>query len=236
MALITKNFTFSTGAVIVASEHNSDFDVIYADYNGNITNANISASAAITDTKLGQITTASKVSGAAITLLTSLPSGAGAIPIANIPTITLAKGGTGQDLSTNNQGDVYYDGGSNGFTRLTPGTAGQVLKTAGSSANPSWVNALAAVADYGSSATASTARQATAIKVAFGYQSISGGGTQAITNLAFSSSTSFVVIVSMDTTAGVSEDVTASRDSGSQVTLKNQQASTRTVMWFAIGI
>ena len=48
-----------------------------------ITNAKVAAAAAIVDTKLAQITTASKVSGAAITLLTSLPSGAGRIPRAN---------------------------------------------------------------------------------------------------------------------------------------------------------
>ena len=48
-----------------------------------VTNAKVAAAAAIVDTKLAQITTASKVSGAAITLLTSLPSGAGRIPRAN---------------------------------------------------------------------------------------------------------------------------------------------------------
>ena len=49
---ITKPNTFSAGAVIVASEHNSNFDTIYNDYNGSITNVNISASAAIAATKL----------------------------------------------------------------------------------------------------------------------------------------------------------------------------------------
>lgn len=52
---------------------------------GEIINADISATAAIADTKLAQITTASKVSGAAITLLTNLPAGAGVIPSANLP-------------------------------------------------------------------------------------------------------------------------------------------------------
>lgn len=85
MAIIVKPNTFSAGAVIIASEHNANFDTIYTDYNGNITNANISASAAIVDTKLAQITTASKVSGTAITGLASLPAGAGVIPSANLP-------------------------------------------------------------------------------------------------------------------------------------------------------
>lgn len=48
-----------------------------------IVNADLAAGAAVTDTKLAQITTAGKVSGAAITSLTSVPAGAGALPIAN---------------------------------------------------------------------------------------------------------------------------------------------------------
>lgn len=51
-----------------------------------ITNAKVAASAAIADTKLATISTAGKVSGAALTSLTSVPSGAGALPVANIPT------------------------------------------------------------------------------------------------------------------------------------------------------
>lgn len=54
-----------------------------------VTNAKVSATAAIVDTKLAQITTASKVSGAAITLLTNLPSGAGRIPRVNTPLVSL---------------------------------------------------------------------------------------------------------------------------------------------------
>ena len=61
MALVTKPNTFSAGAAIVASEHNANYDTLYNDYNGNITNANIAAGAAIADTKLAQITTNDKV-------------------------------------------------------------------------------------------------------------------------------------------------------------------------------
>lgn len=84
MATINKPYTFSAGGTIVAAEHNSNFDTIYNEFNGSISNANISGSAAISDSKLAQITTAGKVSGAAITLLTSVPSGAGIIPVANL--------------------------------------------------------------------------------------------------------------------------------------------------------
>jgi hypothetical protein len=51
-----------------------------------ITNAMLAGS--IADSKLSQITTASKVSGAALTSLASIPSGAGIIPIANLATGT----------------------------------------------------------------------------------------------------------------------------------------------------
>jgi len=56
----------------------------------NITNDDIKSTAAIVDTKLAQITTASKVSGAAITNLANIPSGAGAIPSVNIDSGTTA--------------------------------------------------------------------------------------------------------------------------------------------------
>jgi len=90
MSIVTKQNTFSAGATIIASEHNDNFDTIYNDHNGNITNANLSASAGIVDTKLAQIATASKVDGAALTLLTNIPSAAGIIPSANINTGTTA--------------------------------------------------------------------------------------------------------------------------------------------------
>ena len=51
-----------------------------------LTDAEIAAAAAIVDTKLAQIATAAKVSGAALTSLSSVPSGAGRLPDANLPT------------------------------------------------------------------------------------------------------------------------------------------------------
>jgi len=106
MSLIQIPNIFTAGAVVVASQHNSNFSTIYSDYNGNIDNNNISGSAAIAytklnltgnivnsdisgsaaivDTKLAQITTASKVSGTSITGLASLPAGAGTVPTANL--------------------------------------------------------------------------------------------------------------------------------------------------------
>ena len=52
---------------------------------GAITNAKVNSAAEIVDTKLATISTAGKVSGAALTSLASIPSGAGVIPAANVP-------------------------------------------------------------------------------------------------------------------------------------------------------
>lgn len=147
MSLISKQYTFTVGATIVASEHNSNFDTIYNDFNGNITNANISGSAAIEDTKLDQITTASKVAGDALTSLANIPSGAGIIPLANIPAllqavsatrnVALAGGTTAIVMSgtsftprsaiilalTDNKMSIGMDDGSRHYCLLTNGTA-----------------------------------------------------------------------------------------------------------------
>jgi len=84
MGIVIKSYTFSAGATIIAAEHNSNFDILYNLVNGNIDNNNVKLNAGIVDSKLAQITTASKVSGTAITGLASLPSGAGVIPNANL--------------------------------------------------------------------------------------------------------------------------------------------------------
>jgi hypothetical protein len=52
MALITLTYVFTVGTTIIASQTNLNNTTIYNDYNGNITDANISASAAIEYTKL----------------------------------------------------------------------------------------------------------------------------------------------------------------------------------------
>ena len=56
-----------------------------------ITNAKVSASAGIVDSKLATISTAGKVNGTALTGLASVPSGAGVLPTANIPSIDGSK-------------------------------------------------------------------------------------------------------------------------------------------------
>lgn len=57
MGLVVKPNTFSPGATIVAAEHNSNFDTIYDSHNGGISNANISLTAAILESKIDFATT-----------------------------------------------------------------------------------------------------------------------------------------------------------------------------------
>ena len=51
----------------------------------------------------------------------------------------LAQGGTDVGTTITTQGDILYRDGS-GLQRLAAGTAGQVLQSGGSGANPSWTN------------------------------------------------------------------------------------------------
>lgn len=133
MSLISIPYTFSAGAVIIASQHNSNFSTIATDYNGNIDNNNISASAAISYSKLNlsnSILNADINSSAAIvdTKLSTI-STAGKV---NISALTVA---------SQAQGDVIYASGATTWARLGPGTSGQFLKTQGASANPVWGDA-----------------------------------------------------------------------------------------------
>ena len=66
----------------------------------------------------------------------------------------MAQGGTGSAATLTTQGDILYRDGS-GLQRLGAGTNGQLLKTGGSGANPSWTDApsgvLKKVHDYSNS-------------------------------------------------------------------------------------
>ena len=121
MGLISKPFTFSTGATIIASQHNSNFDTIFSDYNGNISDANIVANAAIANNKLSPITTNNFVLGSALYNLATMLSAAGTIPYLNLATISTGmtgtlptlNGGTGTTASANaTNGVVVLDSSS----------------------------------------------------------------------------------------------------------------------------
>lgn len=130
MSLLSIPFTFSAGAVIIAAQHNQNFSTIYSDYSGNIQNVNIASNAAIAYSKLtltGSIVDADVNSSAAI-----------ANSKLNLATVAQDTTFNGKVLiGLSHQGDIFYDNGTQ-ITRLTPGTAGQVLQTQGASANPQW--------------------------------------------------------------------------------------------------
>lgn len=125
--LISKPYTFSVGAVIVAAEHNSNFDTIYNAFNGNINNVNIVSGAGITDDKLAQISTAGKVSTSALT--GSLAGLAYAVPqggiimwsgtIATIPTGWYLCDGSNSTPDLRNRFVVCADADSGGAAKST---------------------------------------------------------------------------------------------------------------------
>lgn len=151
MGLISKSFTFSAGATIIASEHNDNFDTIYNDYNGNITNANIASNASIANTKLDltnipQPITSIDINGGNIDGAIIGDNESAAITATTITAedIVMDEGwantfnvGSSFNFQASNQGDILYDNGD-GFRRLTPGTSGHFLKTQGAGFDPQW--------------------------------------------------------------------------------------------------
>jgi hypothetical protein len=143
---------------------------------GTIVNADINASAAIVDTKLATISTASKVSNSATTATSANTNSAivardgsgnfsaGTITAAlsgNASTATTAAGlsatlattSGGTNLTSYTTGDTLYASASNVLSKLAIGTAGQVLTVAGGV--PSWAAAGAGGSGYGSGGVAS---------------------------------------------------------------------------------
>jgi hypothetical protein len=125
-----------------------------------ITDAKISSSANIADSKLAAITTASKVNGSALYSLSSIPALGGTIPVANLPYGTSANQilkldssaripavdgslltsvvASNLSITSQAQGDLLFYNGS-AWTRLGAGTSGYLLKSNGAGYNPSYL-------------------------------------------------------------------------------------------------
>lgn len=88
MATVSRPNNYVDGATTSAAEANSNETTLYNLVNGLLDTDNISPTAGIKATQLATIATAGKVSGAALSSLDSVPSGAGVLPIANIATGT----------------------------------------------------------------------------------------------------------------------------------------------------
>lgn len=169
-------------------------------------------------------------------------NGSGSIPSYKV--LPAVGGGTGANLSAATIGSDTYFSATGVMSALAAGTTGQVKVSQGAGA-PVWANALSSVSDYGTSSSTSTARQATAIKMAYGNAiSVGGAGSQAITNLPFTSSSSYTVTCSAKTTFGTppagtdqsAGNIACNMDSGAQFTIYNTDDQTKTVNWVAIGI
>jgi len=119
MAKITKTTTLPDSA------NKTDFYSIVEDATvSDIVNADIKSDAAIADTKLAQITTAGKVSGAALTSLNNIPLGAGDIPKANLDgdwdTDGTLSANSDDKLPTQKAVKTYAD------TKISKSTAGEI--------------------------------------------------------------------------------------------------------------
>jgi hypothetical protein len=95
MANLSRGLSFGTNEEVTADKLHALVD---SGSVSGIVDADIDDSAQIVDTKLAQITTASKVSGAAITLISSLPAGAGVIPAVNLTSV--AQKGANSDITS----------------------------------------------------------------------------------------------------------------------------------------
>jgi hypothetical protein len=73
MGQISKTYTFTAGGTVLASEFNTNYDTIYAEFNTKIDNSNIKSGAAIADTKLDTISTAGKVNLTALVVTNQQP-------------------------------------------------------------------------------------------------------------------------------------------------------------------
>lgn len=133
------------------------------------------------------------------------------------------------DLSISGQtaGDIIYFNGVNWVRLAKSGTSGQVLQTGTA---PSYVNALSSVLDYGTSASASTSRQATAWKLASGQVTLSGGNAT-ISNLTFSSGTSYSCYVTRVNNSDVSQAVQIKTQLSTSLVIRDSLGSSDTVNW-----
>lgn len=231
MAILTRGTTYGASETITNTKLHTLVD---SGTCTSIVNADVAANAAIAYSKLnltGNITDADISSSAAISgskLNLASPGNIGSTTPGTAAFSTLKVG-------TTNQGDVLYDNGTS-LVRLPPGTSGQFLKTQGTSANPTWDNAIGSILDYSTSTSSSTAKLPASLKIAYGSQSISASSSATITNLPFTSTGSFQVFINQGTNSTANENLVATIVSASSITIFNKWPSgTLTINWFCIG-
>lgn len=125
MGAYTRTYSLTDGTIAYGSQVAFELDALGSSVN-NITNAQISSGAAIADSKLAQITTASKVNLTAVV------------------------------ATSQAQGDVFYASSASVISRLGAGTSGQFLQTLGAGANPAWATPAFIVSQTGSPSAVSS--------------------------------------------------------------------------------
>jgi hypothetical protein len=245
----TRTYNYVSNATIDPNQNNTNENAIYSYLQvgvdtyapGSISSSAINANAAIAYSQLSlsnSILNADINSSAAIVAskldLTS-PGAIGSVAPNTGAFTTLSATGT-VNLGTTHQGDVFYDNGTS-VVRQPPGTLGQVLQTGGAGANPSWVNSLSSVSDYGTSSSVSTAYQGTNTKIAYGNISVANKSSTNITNLPFTSSTSYKCTCNQvaGNLGNMNGPCAVAYSSGSQVAIENASDTTFVESWICIG-
>lgn len=111
MATVTRTYSYSDGAVIVAAQHNTNENTLFDLVNGNIDNANIKANAGIVASKLNLATVAQS-----LTMSSSILKFAKGADVASAGTMTLGDDGNFFDIT-----------GTTTITSITAKTAGTVV-------------------------------------------------------------------------------------------------------------
>jgi hypothetical protein len=241
--------------VLTASDLQGQFDLGFTYFNdslngstghGHTGGTNDGPKIPLTTSVTGTLPVANGGTGLASYAVGDVPYASGATTISKLSPSTAGQALSSAGATTapvfagmTTQGDVEYHNGTQ-RTALGAGTAGQVLKTNGAGSNPSFANSLGSVSDYSTSSSSSTAKQGTALKVCFGTTtSLSNGGTFTITNLPFTSSSSYYVVCSPVTNTTV-QSAYATNSSGSQCVLTSMAVPAGSNVscaynWIAIG-
>jgi hypothetical protein len=95
--------------------------------------------------------------------------------------------------------------------------------------------AIGSIKDYGSSTSSGAAVSTSTLKICYGYASVAGASTVAISGLPFSSSTSYVVTLAFAGSQNPSEALEVTRNSASQFTIWNGDNLNQVAHWIAIG-
>ena len=162
-------------------------------------------------------------------LLTGNQTIAGIKTFSSMPVLPSAlqtsQGGTGATAAANAaSGVVILDASSQ-----LPAVSGALL-----------TSIINSIYDYGTSASAYASRSLKDMRICYGTTTISNNATVTISNLPFTSSSSYVVVMAAVSFAGFNRDfdqiIKVTRNSGSGFSMYNGGSDSETWMWFAIGI